>query len=61
MELDDKKIKRQQLASKVASVIKDLKRIRSQATLIEMNDHTRGLDRSMNELLKVKKGLLKDE
>ena len=61
MELDDKKIKRQQLASKVASVIKDLKRIRSQVTLIEMNDHTRGLDLSMNELLKVKKGLLKDE
>ena len=61
MELDDKKIKRQQLASKVASVIKDLKRIRSQVALIEMNDHTRGLDLSMNELLKVKKGLLKDE
>ena len=60
MEKDDSSIKKQQIAVRLTAVLKDLKRIRSQVSLVDARNHVRSIDFSINEIKKVKKELLRD-
>lgn len=56
-----KQVRKQQIASKLSSVIKDLKRLRAQVVFVDMEKQLRRLDTSVSELSKVKKEILRSE